>query len=220
MDFDFHPLQLSFLVAGASLFLALPTGIGAALALRGRRFRGQALLESLFLLPLVLPPVVTGLILLLVLGKRQPMGAFLLSHGVSILFSPFAAMLASAFVAFPLIFQSARAAFASVDCELEEAARCLGAAPPRTLWTITLPLAAPGLVAGAILSFARALGEFGATVMVAGNLEGKTLTAPVAIYFAAENGDFRRAALYSVALAALNLLFLASVSAISHRKGS
>ncbi|MBW3635846.1 MAG: molybdate ABC transporter permease subunit [Armatimonadetes bacterium] len=219
MGFDFHPLQLSFLVAGASLFVALPLGIGAAFTLRGRRFRGQTFIESLFLLPLVLPPVVTGLLLLLVLGKQQPLGAWLLSRGVPILFSPLAAMLASAFVAFPLVFQSARAAFAGVDGQLEDAARCLGAAPPRTFWTITLPLAAPGLVAGAILAFARALGEFGATVMVAGNVEGKTLTAPVAIYFAAEEGDFRRAAFYSIALAALNLLFLAGVSAISSRKG-
>jgi molybdate transport system permease protein len=220
MGFDLHPLQLSFLVAGAALFLAVPLGIGVALALRGRRFRGQIFVENLFLLPLVLPPVVTGLLLLLLLGKRGVAGAWLLSHGWQILFSPLAAMLASAIVAFPLIFQSARAAFVAVDGHLEDAARSLGAPPSRTFWTITLPLAAPGLVAGAILAFARALGEFGATVMVAGNVGGKTLTAPVAIYNAAENGDFRRAAFYAIALAVLNLLFLGSASAIAGRKGT
>jgi molybdate transport system permease protein len=215
---DLRPLQLSLLVAAGALVLALPLGIAGASLLRGRRFPGQSLLESLFLLPLVLPPVVTGFILLVLLGKRGPLGKPLLDWGVQILFSPLAAILASAMVAFPLVYQSARAAFSSVDSQLEDAARCLGAPPARTFWSITVPLAWPGLVAGAILAFARALGEFGATVMVAGNVEGKTLTAPVAIYFAAEEGDLRRAGLYAVLLGALNLAFMASVSAISNRR--
>jgi molybdate transport system permease protein len=217
---DLHPLQLSFLVAAGALLLALPLGIAAASALRGKRFWGRSALESLFLLPLVLPPVVTGFVLLLLLGKRGAIGKVLLGLGWQILFSPTAAILASAIVAFPLVYQSARAAFAGVDSQLEDAARCMGAAPLRTFWTVTIPLAWPGLVAGAILSFARALGEFGATVMVAGNVAGKTLTAPVAIYFAAEEGDLNRAGIYALLLGILNLGFMALVSAISNRKGT
>jgi molybdate transport system permease protein len=158
--------------------------------------------------------------LLILLGKRGPLGQILWRWGVQLLFSPFAAILAAAIVAFPLVFQSARATFGALDGELEDAARALGASPPRAFWTIALPLAWPGLMAGAILAFARALGEFGATVMVAGNVEGKTLTAPVAIYFAAEAGDLSRAGIYSLLLGALNLVFMALVSAISHRKGT
>ncbi|HEX9998230.1 MAG TPA: molybdate ABC transporter permease subunit [Abditibacterium sp.] len=213
-----HPLQLSLWVALGALFLALPMGILAASFLRGRRFWGRSALEGLLLLPLVLPPVVTGLLLLLLLGKRGPVGQFLPGWGVQILFSPWAAVLASAIVAFPLVYQSARAAFEGVDCHLEEAARSLGAPPLRCFLTISVPLAAPGLLAGAILAFARALGEFGATVMVAGNVEGKTLTAPVAIYFAAENGEMGRAGFYAIMLGVLNLGFLFVVSAISNRR--
>jgi molybdate transport system permease protein len=217
---DLRPLQLSLLVAAGALILALPLGIAAASCLRGKRFRGQNLLESILLLPLVLPPVVTGFVLLVLLGKRGPVGKVLLGMGVQILFSPLAAVLASAMVAFPLVYQSSRAAFSTVDGQLEDAARCLGAPPARTFWTVTVPLAWPGLVAGAILAFARALGEFGATVMVAGNVEGKTLTAPVAIYFAAEEGDLQRAGVYALLLAILNLSFMALVSAISNRRHS
>lgn len=218
---DLRPLQLSLLVAVGALILALPPGIAAASWLRNKRFPGQSLIESLFLLPLVLPPVVTGLALLVFLGKRGPAGRILLEWGIQVLFSPLAAILASAIVAFPLIYQSARAAFTSVDHQLEDAARCLGASPWRTFCNITIPLAWPGLVAGALLAFARALGEFGATVMVAGNVEGKTLTAPVAIYFAAEEGDLARAGFYALLLGALNLTFMALVSLISgHRKVS
>ncbi len=218
MPLDFHPLLLSLQVAAGALGLALPLGIGAALWLRGRRFWGRSLVESALLLPLVLPPVVTGLVLLLLLGKRGPVGKILLSLGYQILFSPLAAMLAAAIVAFPLIFQSARAAFAGVDAHLEDAARGLGATPWRALWSVTLPLAAPGIVAGAVLSFARALGEFGATVMVAGNVAGRTLTAPVAIYFAAENGEYALAARYSCWLGALNFAFLLLISLLAKRR--
>lgn len=215
---DFHPLFLSLWVAAGALGLAFPPAIGAALWLRGRRFRGQSALEGLLLLPLVLPPVVTGLILLLVLGKRGPIGQILLQLGYQILFSPLAAILAAAIVAFPLVFQSARAALAGVDFHLEDAARGLGATPFGTLRTITLPLAAPGLWVGAILAFARALGEFGATVMVAGNVAGRSLTAPVALYFAAENGDYQSAARYAFWLGAVNFAFLLVVGALSRRR--
>lgn len=216
---DWHPLQLSLEVAAGALLLALPLGVGIACALRGRHFAGKSVLESLLLLPLVLPPSVTGLVLLFLLGKRNPIGKLLWEAGFHILFSPAAAILAAAIVAFPLVFLSARAALAGVDSQLEDAARALGAAPMGAFWTITIPLAGPGLLAGAILSFARALGEFGATVMVAGNVSGRTLTAPVAIYFASEDGDLRLAAFYAVFLAAINFAFLIAVTALEkHRR--
>lgn len=202
MPLDLHPLWLSLVVALCALALALPPGVGLARFMSGRRGIAAATLESLFLLPLVLPPVVSGLFLLWLLGRRGPFGLS------SVLFTPFAAVLAAAIVAFPLVYTSARAAFEATAGELELVGRALGASPLRAFWTITFPLALPGLVAGAILGFARALGEFGATVMVAGNVPDFTLTAPVAIYFAAEDGDLNRAGVYALLLSAANLFFV------------
>ena len=200
--FDLRPLQLSLWVALGALILCFPLGVAAARALGGRHFLFKDWIEGLLLLPLVLPPVVTGFALLIVLGKHGPLG------DLRLLFTPWSAVLASAIVAFPLVYQSARAAFAARSDELEMVARCLGASRARAFWTIAVPLAWPGLLAGAVLAFARALGEFGATVMVAGNVAGKTLTAPVAIYFAANDGDMGSAAIYAGALGIFNLLFL------------
>ncbi len=209
--FDSQPLQLSLWVALGALMLCFPLGVAAARALGGRHFPFKDFVEGLLLLPLVLPPVVTGFALLVVLGKRGPLG------DLRLLFTPWAAILASAIVAFPLVYQSARAAFAAREGELEMVARCLGASKARAFWTIAVPLAWPGLVAGAILAFARALGEFGATVMVAGNVAGKTLTAPVAIYFAADEGDMTTAAIYAALLGVFNLLFLIGLNVYRRR---
>ena len=209
--FDSQPLQLSLWVALGALVLCFPVGVAAARALGGRHFPFKDLIEGLLLLPLVLPPVVTGFALLVVLGKRGPLG------DLRLLFTPWAAILASAIVAFPLVYQSARAAFAARNDELEMVARCLGASRARAFWTVAVPLAWPGLLAGAVLAFARALGEFGATVMVAGNVEGKTLTAPVAIYFAANDGDMTGAAIYAGVLGVFNLLFLIGLNVYRRR---
>lgn len=200
--FDPQPLRLSLLVAIGALILCFPLGIAAARAMSRRRFPLQDLLEGLLLLPLVLPPVVTGFALLIVLGRHGWLG------DLRLLFTPWAAVLAAAVVAFPLVYQSARASFEALDGDLETVARCLGASPARAFWTVTLPLAWPGLLAGAVLAFARGLGEFGATVMVAGNVPGRTLTAPVALYFAANDGDLKSAGTYAAILAVFNLLFL------------
>ena len=209
--FDLQPLQLSLWVALGALILCFPLGVAAARAMSGRHFLFKDWIEGLFLLPLVLPPVVTGFGLLVLLGKRGILG------DLRLLFTPWAAVLASAIVAFPLVYQSARAAFAARGDELELVARCLGASRARAFWTISLPLAGPGLLAGAVLAFARALGEFGATVMVAGNVAGKTLTAPVAIYFAANDGDMNTAAIYAATLGIFNLLFLIGLNVYRRR---
>ena len=207
--FDWQPLWFSLRVALMASLLAGIAGIGLAQRLR-RYGRRRWLLDTLLMLPLVLPPVVTGFALLLLIGRRGPIGRVLwhFAH-TTLIFSPAAAVIAAAIVAFPLVYQSARSALESVDGHLEDAARSLGAAPFRVFWTVTAPIAAPGLAGGMLLAFARALGEFGATVMVAGNIPGRTLTAPVALYFAAEDGDWKRAATYALALALLNAVFVA-----------
>lgn len=204
-QFTLHPLQLSAWVAAAAVVISWPTGVLAALWLRNGRGRWHFLLESFFLLPLVLPPVMTGLVLLMLLGRNGP------AANLHLLFTPWAAVLAGATVAFPLVFQTARGAFAGVDPHLEDAARSLGAGQARLLRTVTLPLCWPGLAAGAVLAYARALGEFGATVMVAGNVPAKTMTAPVAIYYAATEGHLELAAIYSGVLVLFNLCFLAGL---------
>jgi molybdate transport system permease protein len=194
---DLQPVYLSLQIAAASLLLTAILGIPAAYVMVRSHFLGKAALEALFTLPLVLPPVVTGFALLLLIGKQGPLGR-LLSETLhtQIIFTPYAAILAGTVVAFPLMYQSVKSAFQNVDPHLEDAARTLGASEWRVFYSITLPLSGHGLISGAILSFSRALGEFGATIMVAGNIPGKTQTLPLAIYFAAESNDLTTAGIY------------------------
>lgn len=201
---DWFPVWLSLRVAAVSVAATFLTGTACALLMVRRRFPGQAVLEALFTMPLVLPPVVTGFLLLLLIGKHGPVGQLWLQlFHRPLIFTPYAAMLAGMVVAFPLMYQSAKAAFLGVDTHLEDAARTLGAGEWRVFFTITMPLAWPGLLAGLVLSFARALGEFGATIMVAGNIPGLTQTMPLAIYFAAEANDLTTAGLYVIIISAI-----------------
>jgi len=174
--------------------LAFTGGVACARFLARADIPGKALIEALFILPLVLPPTVLGFGLLLVFGKNGPLGklAELLFHS-PVLFTWWAAVIAASVVAFPLMYQNAKSAFESVDVNQERAARTLGAGEMRVFLTVTLPLAWPGILSGLVLSFARALGEFGATLMVAGNIPGVTQTIPMAIYFAVGVGDTGRA---------------------------
>lgn len=209
MNFDWQPVSLSLQIASVALVLVFVTGTLAALWMARHEFWGKDFVEAVFLLPLVLPPVVTGYALLVLFGKQGILGIWLENaFDFRLIFTPYAAILASSFVAFPLMYQSAKAAFLVLDSQLQDAARALGASPLRVLWTIVLPLSWPGLIAGAVLSFARALGEFGATIMVAGNIAGQTTTMPTAIYMAAEAGDLKLAGLYSLALGVFNLCFI------------
>ena len=219
MEFDWQPVFLSLQVAAGALVLVLISGTLAALLTAHRDFWGKDVLEALFLLPLVLPPVVTGYALLILAGKQGPLGLWLQqTFSFRLIFTPYAAVLASTAVAFPLMYQSAKAAFVSIDLHLSDAARSLGATPHHVFWTVTIPLSWTGLVAGAVLSFARALGEFGATIMVAGNIAGQTTTMPTAIYMAAEGGDLKVAGIYSAMLAVCNLLFIMSLNTWTRRK--
>ncbi|WP_425058260.1 Molybdenum transport system permease protein ModB [Sporomusa carbonis] len=206
---EWQPVILSIKVALMSLAIVSIFGISIAYVMRRTEFPGKAAVEALFTMPLVLPPVVTGFLLLILIGKQGPIGR-LLSETLhtQVIFTPYAAILAGSVVSFPLMYQSTKAAFQGVDANLEDAARTLGANEWRVFWTVTVPLSWPGLVAGLVLSFARALGEFGATIMVAGNIPGKTQTIPLAIYFAAESNDLTLAGVYVLIISAITFMVI------------
>jgi molybdate transport system permease protein len=180
-------VQLTLLVAAVAVVASLPLAVAIGWLLAKRNFRGKFLVEAAINLPLVLPPVVTGYLLLIAFGKNGLLGSFLEnSLGIRFVFNWKGAALASAVMAFPLMVRSIRLAIAAVDPKLEQAARSLGARPLDVLWSVTLPLARNGLIAGCILAFARSLGEFGATIMIAGSIPGETRTIPLEIYSALE----------------------------------
>lgn len=176
-------IQLSLKVALVATLCALPPGIAIAYLLARGRFRGKTLLDGLVYLPLVLPPVVTGYALLILFGRKGVFGAFLeQTFGLVFSFRWTGAALACAVMGFPLLVRAVRLSIEAIDLRLEEAASTLGASPLRVFFTITLPLAAPGIIAGAVLCFAKALGEFGATITFVSNIPGQTQTIPAAIY--------------------------------------
>lgn len=187
------PLLLSLKVAGWATLLATVAGTAAAYGLSRWRWPGRDLLDAILTLPLVLPPTVLGYYLLVLLGRRGIIGETLAKWNIELVFTWQGAVIAAAIVAFPLVFKSARAAFENVDAQLENAARVLGVGEAGVFFRVTLPLAARGIVAGVLLAFARALGEFGATLMIAGSLPGRTQTLSVAIYEAVQAGDDRTA---------------------------
>ncbi|MET3130261.1 molybdate transport system permease protein [Oxalobacteraceae bacterium GrIS 1.11] len=190
MDIAWAALGLSLKVAAWSTFFNLLFGVGTGYLLARARFHGRDLLDALLTLPMVMPPTVLGYYLLVLLGRRGPLGAWLQSHfGVNLIFTWQGAVLASTIVAFPLVFKPARAAFEAVDGQLEQAARVLGIGEAAIFFRVTLPLAWRGILAGLLLGFVRALGEFGATLMVAGSIPGKTQTLSVAVYEAVQAGQ-------------------------------
>jgi molybdate transport system permease protein len=182
-----HPVLLSLQVTAVATLVIVLVGLGLAWMLARCRFPGQTLVETVIHLPLVLPPSVVGYYLLIGLGRGSPLVEWL---GIHLLFTWPAAVLASAVVGLPLMVQAAWAAIASVDPALENAARTLGSSEPEVFWRVTLPLARRGILAGAVLGAARALGEFGATLMIAGNIPGRTQTLPLAIYDAVQNQQY------------------------------
>jgi len=196
MAMDYSPIFLSIKVALVAVSAVVCFAVPLAGFMGKRDFPGKDVLEAVFTLPLVLPPSVIGFVLLLLFGKNGPLGIVLYNwFHVRLIFTWWGAAIASAVVSFPLMYQSVKAAVEAVDPNLENAARTLGAGELRVFWTITLPLAWTGVIAGLILAFARSLGEFGATLMVAGNIPGKTQTMPLAVYFASESGQTNTAAI-------------------------
>ncbi|MGC5325503.1 molybdate ABC transporter permease subunit [Brevibacillus sp. SYSU BS000544] len=203
-EVDYTPLYLSLKVAGIATSIVFFGGVLLARYFARKEFIGKSVLESIFLLPLVLPPTVVGFGLLVLFGKNGWIGKWLLEQfDIQIVFSLIGAVIASVVVSFPLMYQSSTAAFKTVDKNLEIAARTMGASEWRVFWTVSFPLAWPGVLAGLVLAFARALGEFGATLMIAGYIPGKTDTIPVAIYFAVENGDMGKASFWVAIIIAL-----------------
>jgi len=177
-------------IASIGTLLILPPGIALGWLLARRTWPGKILVETLIALPLVIPPVATGLILLKLFGRRGPLGFFLENTlGIEVVFTWKAVVIATAVMSFPLFVRAARVAFEEIDERLEQAARTLGAAPWDVFFSITLPLASRGLVAGAVLAFARALGEFGATLMLAGMIPGQTITLALGIYHYVQLGQ-------------------------------
>jgi molybdate transport system permease protein len=184
------PLLLTFRVATLATVLATVPAVCLARLAQRRAFPGRDLVDAVLTLPMVLPPTVLGYYIIVVLGRRGIIGSWLWdSFGVSIMFTWQGAVVAAAVVAFPLVYRSARAAFEGVDGNLENAARTLGASEPAIFFRVSLPLALRGIVAGVMLALARAMGEFGATLMVAGNLPGKTQTLSLAVYSATQAGN-------------------------------
>jgi molybdate transport system permease protein len=190
---DWSPLWISLATSVTATAVTLVVGLAAAAWRENRTGAAAALIDGVFLLPLVLPPTVVGFFLLLLFGRNGPLGKLLLQLGATVVFSWPATVIAATVVAFPLMYLTARAALEQVDPRLLQAARTLGASEWRVFREIALPLAWPGVLAGTILSFARALGEFGATLMLAGNIPGKTETIPIAIYFAVEANEIQQA---------------------------
>jgi molybdate transport system permease protein len=210
MPVDWFPLWLSLRVAAISTVIALGTGLWLAWLLANRQFRGKEVLDAAVTLPLVLPPTVLGYYLLVAFGRPSPVGRlYEWMFGQPLVFSWQAAVVAALFHATPLLVKSARAAFESVDHGFEKAARNLGASELKLFWRVTLPLARRSILAASALAFARALGDFGITLMIAGNIPGKTQTVSIAIYDAVETGNGALARTLVIVISAVALVILA-----------
>jgi molybdate transport system permease protein len=213
MPIDWFPLWLSLRVAALATLVALPVALGLAYLLARRRFRGKAALEALIMLPLVLPATVLAFYLLVLLGRTSALGrAYESVFGAPLLFTWQAAVVAALLHATPLLVKSARTAFENVEPDLAKAARSLGASEWHVFWRVTLPAAERRILAAVVLAFGMALGDFGITIMIAGNLAGQTQTMPVAIFSAVEsgNGAAARGLVLVLSVVILGILFLAN----------
>jgi molybdate transport system permease protein len=212
------PLWISLKTVLLTTAITFVLGIAAARWMS--RFTGKLkpFIDGAFILPLVLPPTVVGFGLLLSMGKNGWIGKFLALFNTTVVFSWPATVIAATVMAFPLMYMTARGAFEQVDTNIENAARTLGASEWRVLYSVTLPMAWPGVLAGTILCFARSLGEFGATLMLAGNIPGKTTTIPVAIYFAIQAGDMKEAENLIIIVLCIALASLAGLAYLKKPK--
>jgi molybdate transport system permease protein len=215
-EIDWFPLALSLRVALIATAFVVMIGVALGWLLARRRFFGRELLDAAVTLPLVLPPTVLGYYLLVLLGRRSPIGHAIESiTGQSLVFTWEGAVVAAAIGALPLMVKTSRAAIASVDTNLEDAARTLGESELRVFWRVTMPLASRGIIAASMLSFARALGDFGATLMVAGNIPGRTQTAAIAIFDAAQAGRDNYALVLVLILSVVALVLVYSTNKLT-----
>lgn len=203
---DLSPIWISLKTASVSTVIVTILGILAARYVAFRCKHGKALIDGLLNLPLVLPPTVVGFFLLLIFGVRSPIGALLMQWNIKIVFSWGATVIAAATVSFPLMYKTVRTSFELIDTNLMRAGRTLGSSEWDIFFRIVLPLAWPGIIGGCVMSFARAIGEFGATLMIAGSIPGRTQTIPVAIYIAMQSNDMTRAYVLVIIITAISLL--------------
>lgn len=215
---DLIPVWISLKTAFCATLITFALGIAAGHWMAGSRIKGKSIIDGFLILPLVLPPTVVGFLLLFTFGRNGPLGGILDMLNISIIFSWWATVISSTVVAFPLMYQTARAAFEQIEPNIEDAARTLGASEWEIFWKITVPLAWPGIAAGIVLSFARSLGEFGATLMLAGNIPGRTQTLPLAIYFAVEAGETGRAVAWVVLVMTISFVSIAAMNYWKNRQ--
>ncbi len=212
MLLDLSPLWISLKTSFLATFITFFLGIWAAYWMLGYRGKGKSLIESVFVAPLILPPTVVGFLLLLLFGKNGPVGKLMEPLDFSIVFTWYGAAIAATVVSFPLMYKTALGAFEQIDTNLLRVARTLGATELAIFRRISLPLAVPGILAATTLAFARALGEFGATLMLAGNIPGQTQTIPMAIYFAVEAGAMDEAWFWAIAIMVISLSGIIAVN--------
>ncbi|MEG0855945.1 MAG: molybdate ABC transporter permease subunit [Terrisporobacter sp.] len=205
MDAGLTPLYISIKTSLLATFITFFIGIGSAYLVAHYKGKWRGLIDSIFTLPLVLPPTVLGFFLLLFFGKNGPMGKLLALMDSSIIFTWTATVIAAVVVAFPMMYRSSRSAFEQIDNDLIAAAQTLGLSNWKIFYKIAIPLAWPGIIGGVVLSFARALGEFGATLMIAGNIPGKTQTMPLAIFFKVQAMDYKGAMLWVMTIVVISI---------------
>ena len=218
MPFDWSPLTLSLRVAACATVISFALGLSLAYLLANRQFRGRELLDAVITLPLVLPPTVLGYYLLVVLGRSAPVGkVYEFVFGGPLVFTWQAAVVASTVHAVPMLVKSARASLESVGGEYERAARTLGASEWRLFWRVTLPLARRSILSATVLAFARSLGDFGTTLMIAGDIPQRTQTASVAIYDAVESGNTALAKVLVLAVSAITIAIVYAANRLERR---
>jgi molybdate transport system permease protein len=218
LGFDLSPMWISLKTASVATLVTFLLGILAAWFMVNARTRFKGLIDGIFTLPLVLPPTVLGFFLLLIFGKNGPIGRMLYNLGTTVIFTWQATVISASIVAFPLMYKTVKASFEQIDRDILNAARTLGASEWKMFWKVTFPISWPGIAAGTILAFARALGEFGATLMIAGNIPGKTQTIPIAIYFAVEGGEMTKALIWVLLIFTISLASIVIMNYWTNRK--
>jgi molybdate transport system permease protein len=210
------PLWISLKTVLVTTVITFLLGIAAARWMARYSGKLKNLIDGVFILPLVLPPTVVGFGLLLLFGKHGPLGQLLSLIGTTVVFSWPATVITAVIMSFPLMYMTTRGGFEQVDPNIEDAARTLGSSEWRVFWTVSIPLSLPSVIAGTVLAFARSLGEFGATLMLAGNIPGKTATMPIAIYFAVQEGDMNKVL---VLVLVTVVIAFSSLAALAYWKG-
>lgn len=220
MTIDLSPIIISLRTATLSIIVTFFLGVAAAqLVFRLKSKTMKTILDGLFTLPLVLPPTVAGFFLLYIFGMRRPIGKFFIEYfAVKVAFSWGATVLAAVVISFPLMYRAARGAFEQVDPDVLSAGRTIGMSEWKIFWKVQLPIAWPGVISGAVLAFARGLGEFGATAMIAGNIKEKTRTLPLAVYSAVASGNMKEAGEYVAVLVCISFIVVIYMNYFSMEK--